>query len=50
MNKPPLRPVWPNGWVFLYEPNGSGFESSCSQINLHFVYLKLSPVKLLSFY
>ena len=25
--------VWPNGWVFVYEPNGSGFESSCSQLN-----------------
>ena len=21
-----------NGWVFIYEPRGSGFESSCSQI------------------
>ena len=25
--------VWPNGWVFVYEPNGSGFESICSQLN-----------------
>ena len=25
--------VWPNGWVFVYEPSGSGFESSCSQLN-----------------
>ena len=22
--------VWPNGWVSVYELNGSGFESSCS--------------------
>ena len=21
---------WPNGWVFVYELSGSGFESSCS--------------------
>ena len=26
-------PVWLNGWVFVYELSGSGFESSCS----HFV-------------
>ena len=24
--------VWPNGWVFVYELSGSGFESSCSQL------------------
>ena len=23
------NPVWPNGWVFVYELSGSGFESSC---------------------
>ena len=28
-----LNPVWPNGWVFLYELSGSGFESSCSHLN-----------------
>ena len=22
--------VWPNGWVFVYELSGCGFESSCS--------------------
>ena len=26
----PIWPVWPNGWVFVYELSGSGFESSCS--------------------
>ena len=26
-------PVWPNGWVFVYEVSGSGFESSCSHLN-----------------
>ena len=25
-----IWPVWPNGWVFVYELSGSGFESSCS--------------------
>ena len=29
--------VWPNGWVFVYELNGSGFESSCSHLYLQFV-------------
>ena len=24
--------VWPNGWVFVYELSGSGFESSCSHL------------------
>ena len=23
------RAVWPNGWMFVYEVSGSGFESSC---------------------
>ena len=26
-------PVWLNGWVFVYELNGCGFESSCSHLN-----------------
>ena len=26
--------VWLNGWVFVYELSDSGFESSCSQINM----------------
>ena len=26
-------PIWPNGWVFVYELSGSGFESSCSHLN-----------------
>ena len=25
-----IWPVWPNGWVFVYELIGSGFEFSCS--------------------
>ena len=29
-------PVWPNGWAFIYELSGSGFESSCSQSTLNF--------------
>ena len=28
--------VWPNDWVFVYELSGSGFESSCSQLNFRF--------------
>ena len=30
------EPVWPNGWVFVHELSGSGFESSCSHLNLRF--------------
>ena len=29
-------PVWPNGWVFVYELSGSGFQSSCSHLNFRF--------------
>ena len=25
--------VWPNGWVFVYELSGCGFECRCSQLN-----------------
>ena len=28
--------VWQNGWVFVEELRGSGFESSCSQFNFRF--------------
>ena len=28
--------VWLNGWVFVYELNGCGFESSCSNIHFRF--------------
>ena len=27
-----LTKVWPNGWVFVNELSGSGFESSCSPL------------------
>ena len=27
-----IWPVWLNGWVFVYELNGSGFEFSCSHL------------------
>ena len=30
------KPVWPNGWVFVYELSGCGFESSCSHLNFKF--------------
>ena len=28
-----ICPVWLNGWVFVYELSGCGFESSCSHLN-----------------
>ena len=31
-----FRPVWPNGWVFVQELSGSGFESSCSHSTFRF--------------
>ena len=31
-----IWPVWLNGWVFLYELSGCGFESSCSHLNFRF--------------
>ena len=42
MNSQPLSPVaviwpvWLNGWVFVYELSGCGFESSCSHLNFRF--------------
>ena len=27
-----IWPVWLNGWVFVYELNGCGFESRCSHL------------------
>ena len=32
-HRPIIWPVWPNGWVFVYELNGSGFESSYSHLD-----------------
>ena len=29
-----LAKVWPNGWVFVYKPSGSGFESSCNTVDV----------------
>ena len=31
-----IWPVWPNGWVFIYQLSDSGFESSCSHLNFRF--------------
>ena len=28
-----ISSVWPNGWVFVYELSGSGFESNCSHLD-----------------
>ena len=30
------RPVWLNGWVFVYEVNHCGFMSRCSRLNFKF--------------
>ena len=31
-----ICPVWLNGWVFVYELSGCGFESGCSHLNFRF--------------
>ena len=31
-----IWPVWLNGWVFVYELSGCGFESSCHHLNFRF--------------
>ena len=31
-----IWPVWLNGWVFVYELSGCGFDSSCSHLNINF--------------
>ena len=30
-------PVWPNGWVFVYEPSAWGFESTCSHLKVSYL-------------
>ena len=35
MNTQPFT-LWLNGWVFVYELSGCGFESSCSHLNFRF--------------
>ena len=39
-----LRPVWLNGWVFVYELSGCGFESRCVHYDrhIHFCWCELS--------
>ena len=32
-----IWPVWLNGWVFVYELNGCGFESSCSHLKVRYI-------------
>ena len=31
-----IQSVWPNGWVFVYEVSGCGFESCCSHLNFRY--------------
>ena len=41
-----IWPVWLNGWVFVYELSGCGFESHCS----HLLFIWVSPLKILKWY
>ena len=34
-----IWPVWLNGWLFVYELSGCGFESSCSHLNLTYWFI-----------
>ena len=39
--------IWPvllNGWVFVYELSGCGFESSCSHLNITSVLLAFNDI------
>ena len=31
-----IWPVWLNGWVFVYEASGCGFESRCGHLNFRY--------------
>ena len=31
-----IKPVWPNGWVFVCKLSGFGFEFYCSHLNLRY--------------
>ena len=31
-----LRPVWLNGWIFVYKLNGCGFEPRCCHLNFRY--------------
>ena len=33
-----IKPVCLNGWLFVYELSGCGFEPRCSQMEIHFVW------------
>ena len=41
-----IWPVWLNGWVFVYELSGCGFESHCS----HLLFIWVSSMKILKPY
>ena len=32
-----IWPIWPNGWVFVYQLSGCGFESRCSHLIFRYV-------------
>ena len=41
-----IYPVWLNGWVFVYEQIGFGFESRCGHLNIEsgtVIYQQYSP-------
>ena len=31
-----IQSVWPNGWMFVYEVSGCGFEPCCSHLNFRY--------------
>ena len=37
-----IRPVWLNGWVFVYELSGCEFESHCCQLRLQKLFNQLT--------
>ena len=39
-----IWPVWLNGWVFLYELSGCGFESQYCHVNLSFHNFKICRI------
>ena len=40
-----IWPVWPNGWVFVYELSGSGFESFCCHLTTNDLLFLLKTQK-----
>ena len=45
-----IWPVWPNGWAFVHELSGCGFESSCSHLNFLNIVDASNFCKILAFF